>query len=238
MTGVQTCALPILELMGIPYTGSGILGSALSLNKIVAKELLRYHDILTPDFYVVKRDEFFNRKGLSYHLELPFVVKPVSQGSTIGISIVKDKADIDSAIRNAFEYEDEIFIEKYIDGILIAVGILGDQPLPIVEIHPGNGFYDYQSKYTKGMTEYIVPAKLEEEKYLWCQSMALNAHNTLYCKGVSRVDIIVGNDGRPYVLEVNTIPGMTETSLFPMAAKEMGLSFRDLVIKMLEIAVE
>ncbi|MFV1952139.1 MAG: D-alanine--D-alanine ligase [Nitrospinota bacterium] len=228
----------LLELMGTPYTGSGILGNALSLNKIIAKELLRCHDIMTPDFCVVKRDEFFNSRGFSSHLDLPFVVKPVSQGSTIGISIVKDKADIDSAVRKAFEYEDEIFIERYIDGILIAVGILGERPLPIIEIHPGKGFYDYLSKYTKGMTEYIVPARLEGEKYLWCQSMALNAHNVLCCKGVSRVDIIVGRDGRPYVLEVNTIPGMTETSLLPMAAKEMGLSFRDLVTKMLEMAVE
>ncbi|RLD97426.1 MAG: D-alanine--D-alanine ligase, partial [Aquificota bacterium] len=171
-------------------------------------------------------------------LSYPLVVKPAAEGSTIGVSIVDKEEVLEAALRKAYKYGDTVLVEEYIEGREITVGILGDEPLPVIEIIPETGFYDYRAKYTPGLTRYEVPAKLPRDIALMVQDMALLAHRALGCKDVSRVDFRLSEDGTPYVLEVNTIPGMTETSLLPKAAAAAGISFEELVLRILESALK
>lgn len=226
----------LLELMGIPYTGSGVLGSAISMNKVVSKELFERNQISTPSYEVIYKKNY----KTGYHLMFtpPLVVKPANGGSTIGVSIVNNLGKLEKAIQDAFKYDDCILVERFIDGTLLTAGVLGDAVLPIVEVLPKKGFYDYESKYTAGLTEYFVPARLKKKKFEECQKLALKCHEVMRCKGVTRTDMIMNASQKIFVLEVNTIPGMTETSLIPMAAKAAGIKFRDLVVKMLELAIE
>ena len=227
----------LLELMGIPYTGSGVLGSALSIDKAVSKELFERHQISTPSYEVInKRD--YDVMSYTGTIDLPIVVKPVKGGSTIGVSIVRRKDNLNAAIQNAFQYDDCVLAEKFIDGILITAGVLGDMALPVIEVHPKNGFYDYESKYTPGLTEYFVPARIDKKKLDECKKLALQCHKVLRCKGVTRTDMIMDRDQKIFVLEINTIPGMTETSLIPMAARAAGIEFKDLIMRILEMAIQ
>jgi len=222
----------MLELMGIPYTGSGVLASALALNKIMAKKIFIYEKIPTPPFEVVRREEIERRLD-QLSISLPFVVKPSREGSTLGVSIVKRPEEILPALQEAGEYDEEILVEAFVKGKEITVGILHEIPLPIIEIAPKSGFYDYYSKYTKGETEYIIPAPLNREKYLYAQEVSLRAFRALGCSDCARVDLMTDEEENPFVIDVNTMPGMTETSLLPKAAAYAGIPFEELVEKIL-----
>lgn len=226
----------LLELIGIPYTGSGVLGSALSMDKAASKEIFERHQISTPVYEVITKKDY--EAGYTVMLDLPVVVKPVAGGSTIGVSIVNRADELEGAIEGALKYDDRVLIEKFVDGMLLTVGVLGDTALPVIEICPKKGFYDYESKYTAGMTEYFVPARISKKKLEECQRIALKCHRVIRCKGVTRTDMIMDIAQNIFVLEINTIPGMTETSLIPIAAKGIGMEFKDLVLKILEEAVK
>ena len=163
-------------------------------------------------------------------------MKPSNQGSSIGVSIVREEKEWTIALELAFSYAEEILVEKFIEGKLLAIGMNGEQPMPIVHIQPKSGFYDYEAKYTSGKTEYICPAKLSLEETQRCQDTANKVYRVLRGNGMPRVDVILDSKGTPYVLEMNTIPGMTQTSLLPMAAKRSGMDFDDLVIEILKSA--
>lgn len=223
----------LLEYANIPYTGSGVLGSALAYDKVKSKEIFELYGIPTAPYQVFYRN---GRTEPSRKLELPVVVKPSNQGSSLGVSIVKRESEWEPAMNNAFTFSEEVLVEKFIDGRLVAMGMKGEQPLPIVNIRPKSGFYDYEAKYTRGKTEYICPAELSPEETARCQETALSVFRALKGKGVPRVDAIVDEKGIPHVLEMNTIPGMTPTSLLPMAAKQAGIDFEDLVLEILKYA--
>ena len=226
----------MLEMMGIPYTCSGVLGSAISMNKVISKELFERHKIPTPSYEVINKGDYKNDYAVK--LNLPLVIKPANGGSTIGVNVIDNTFRLASAIQNAFRYDDCILIEKFIDGILLTVGVLEDMTLPVIEVSPKKGFYDYESKYTPGMTEYFVPARIDKKKIAECQELALKCHKVLRCRGITRTDMIMDKSHNLFVLEVNTIPGMTATSLIPMAAKAAGIEFKDLIVKALEMAIE
>ncbi len=223
----------MLELMRIPYTGSGILASALALHKIMAKKIFLCEKIPTPPFEVVRRQEVGKDPLGNISLPLPLVVKPAREGSTIGISIVRTEEELTRALKEAGKYDEEILVEKFMKGREITVGILEDIPLPVIEIVPKSGFYDYHSKYTKGETQYIIPARLPREKYLFAQEMSLKAFQTLGCSGCARVDLMTDENDDSFVIDVNTMPGMTETSLLPKAANYVGIAFEELVERIL-----
>ncbi len=231
--GEDGCVQGLLEVMGIPYTGSGVSASAVCMDKLLTKEILEQHAIATPKFSVLRKDEAGNPPSVRY----PVVVKPLREGSTIGIHVVSGRKDLSSAMDNAFQYGDTILLEEYIAGREVTAGIIGDKPLPLIEIVPQGGFYDFNTKTTSGMAEYIVPAKLPSAVSRNMQDTALKAHKALGCRYVSRVDFRVDPAGQPYILEVNTIPGMTDTSLLPKAAGEAGISYDDLVEMILSSAL-
>jgi D-alanine-D-alanine ligase len=223
----------MLELMRIPYTGSGVLASALAIHKVMAKKFFLYEKIPTPSFEVFKRGEL--EKDLSRTVSLPFplVVKPAREGSTIGVSIVRKEEELAPALKEAGRYDEEILVEEFMKGKEITVGVLEDIPLPIIEIVPKSGFYNYHSKYTKGETQYIIPARIPREKYLYAQEIGLKAFQVLGCSGCARVDLMTDEEENPFVIDVNTMPGMTETSLLPKAADYAGIPFGDLVERIL-----
>jgi D-alanine-D-alanine ligase len=223
----------MLELMRIPYTGSGVLASALALHKIMAKKVFLCENIPTPPFEVLGRIEVGKNSLRTSSLSLPVVVKPAREGSTIGVSIVKKEEDLLPALKEAGKYDDEILVEKFMEGKEITVGVLEDIPLPIIEIVPKSGFYDYHSKYTKGETQYLVPAPMSREKYLYAQEISFKAFKALGCSGCARVDLMTDAEENPFVIDVNTMPGMTETSLLPKAASYAGIPFEDLVERIL-----
>jgi len=214
----------MLEIMGIPYTGSGVLASALAMNKVMAKRIFLYHNLPTPEFQVL------NKKDPEIKLTIipPLVVKPVCGGSTIGTSVVRSYEEIKTALQKASLYSDELLIEKYVEGTDLTVGILEGKPLPLIQIIPKSGFYDYSSKYTPGETEYRIPAPLPQEVTRRAQKLAVSAFQALQCSGVARVDLRLTPQEELTILEVNTIPGFTETSLLPMAAAKVGIDFPNL----------
>ena len=231
----------ILEEMKIPYAGSKTRASKLAIDKIDSREIFEKNNIPMPRYNVVVRGEVLpdepvsdNIKIFFEELSMPIVVKPSTQGSSIGLSMVDSENSLYKAVSNAFKYSDRVIIEEYIEGREITVGILEDRALPVVEIIPKNRFFDFEAKYNKGATDYKVPAEIDKEKYRECQEMALLAHKVLGARFFSRVDMILDKDGTPYILELNTIPGLTETSLLPLAAAEAGIDFNQLVLKILE----
>lgn len=228
----------ILEDLDIPYTGSGIMASKLALDKIASRKIFQIYGLSVPRYKVLHR--------LSYHedfilldgsFNFPLVIKPATHGSSIGLSIIDSRKELRRALDLAFSFDECILIEEYIKGREITVGILKDTPLPVIEIEPKNRFFDYQAKYKSGMTNYIVPANLKKEIADRAKYCALLAHRFLGCEGFSRVDMIL-KDTTPHILEVNTIPGLTRTSLLPKAAKVIGLSFNQLCLCLLELAYE
>lgn len=235
----------MLELLEIPYTGSGVLSSALAMDKTMSKKILALEGIPVPPGLTLRgradADEYLAafRAGTAEVL-CPCVVKPSRQGSTIGISIVDDPSEMAAALDTALHYDSEVLVEKFIDGIEITGPVLGNEPveaLPLVEIVPSSGFYDYEAKYTPGATDEIVPARLTPEQTRLAQDLAVRSHRALGCRGFSRTDMLVAEDGI-YVLEVNTIPGMTPTSLLPRSAEAAGISFAQLVDRMVQLALE
>jgi D-alanine-D-alanine ligase len=223
----------MLELMRIPYTGSGVLASALAMHKVMSKKFFLCEKIPTPRYEVFQREEIKKELPGKISLPLPIVVKPAREGSTIGVSIVRKDEELGPALAKAGEYDEEILVEEFMKGREITVGILENIPLPVIEIAPKSGFYDYHSKYTKGETQYILPARIPREKYLYAQEMSLKAFQKLGCTGVARVDLMTDENENPFVIDVNTMPGMTETSLLPMAARYAGIPFEDLVERIL-----
>ncbi|MCX5885863.1 MAG: D-alanine--D-alanine ligase [Proteobacteria bacterium] len=220
----------LLEVMGIPYTGSGVMASALSMNKVMSKKVFDFHKIPTPEFQygdvaALKGEKIDECCAIGF----PMVVKPVEEGSTIGITIVRKKRELAGAVKKASAFGDTVLFERFIRGREVTVGVLDGRPLPIIEIAPREGFYDYHAKYTKGFTEYILPARLKKTSYARVQEFGVKAYQALGCEGVARVDFMVDEEERPYCLEVNTVPGMTETSLLPKAAKAVGIDFNELV---------
>ncbi|MBI4650649.1 D-alanine--D-alanine ligase [Candidatus Desantisbacteria bacterium] len=222
----------MLEFLGIPYTGSEILASALAMNKIMAKKIFKSYGFPTPEYQVINKKNKKNKKILHY----PIVVKPNAQGSACGVSIASNDKELNSAIFEAFKFNDEVLLEKYIPGRELTVGILGDKALPIIEIISKKKFYDYEAKYTPGKSKHIVPAKLSLELTKKLQNTALAVHTALGCRDYSRVDIRMDNDNNFYILEINTLPGMTNLSLLPDAAKSAGIDFPDLVEKIVKMA--
>jgi D-alanine-D-alanine ligase len=221
---------------GIPYTGSGPESSRLALDKAAAKKIFKQHNIPTPDYIVIENkitEDILNK------IKLPAVVKPCNEGSSIGMSIADAYSDIMPAMEKAFAYDDKVIVEDYIQGEEIAVGILKEAPLPVIQIKPKERFYDYNSKYTEGGSSYIVPAALPEDIVSSAQSLGVSAHRALGCSTFSRVDMIVSKkDNSIAVLEVNTIPGFTKTSLLPKAAKAAGIDFPEMCLAMLEPLME
>lgn len=237
----------LLEILDIPYTGPGVYSSIIGFDKAISKEIFQLEGIPTPPFYALSQGAF-KEMGASgalgnivKKLGLPLMVKPARQGSALGIKYVKTAQELPGALIGALSYDHKVIIEKYTVGTEVAVSLLGnDNPalLPIVEIVPKKEFFDFEAMYTMGQTEYFVPARLSKETTRKVEETALKVHQLLQCRDVSRVDMIVGKDGVPYVLELNTGPGMTETSLLPMAAEAAGISFPELVEKIVQMALK
>ena len=234
-----------LETLGIPYTGSGVRASAVGMHKAATKTLLAAHGIPLPAGTVVRE---YDRPSLvkvlrQTKLELPVVVKPVSQGSTIGVTVVRRAGQWKEALDLAHRYDPEVIVESYIPGHEAAVSILGTaaegpQVLPAIEIVAPDGFYDFSAKYQKGKTRYLCPAPLPPKVVHYISELARRTYEVLGCEGAARVDFRITPRGRPYVLEINTVPGMTETSLLPMAAAQVGMTYDDLVEQILKSALD
>ena len=227
--------------MGIVYTGSGVEASRLAFDKVASKQVFLKEDIATPAFHVLikgnKQEKMLSQFPCPPTIKNPLVVKPAREGSTLGVSITKGEEEYLSALDRAFRYDGKIFVEEYIDGREVTVGILNSSPLPVIEILPRKEFFDFQAKYTDGLTDFKVPAPLPWDVYQETQALALRAHRALGCRGMSRVDLKVNSSGNPYVLEVNTIPGMTLLSLLPKAAQAAGIGFSQLCCRLIEIAL-
>jgi D-alanine-D-alanine ligase len=226
----------MLEDAGIPYTGSGVEASAAALDKAVSKDLFIKNSIPVPKHVVLIKGRPY--PGALDELGMPIVVKPHLEGSSIGLSIVNDKNLLQDAIDKAFEYGDKVILEEYINGRELTVGILNDEALPVIEIVPKNKIYDYDAKYKDSATKYLVPAPISEDVSKNARRLGVMAHKTLGCRSFSRVDMMMAPSGDIFVLEVNTIPGMTERSLLPKAARATGLRFGSLCVKILEAAVK
>ena len=223
-----------LNNLGVKYTGSNKEASVICINKHVSKEIVKKNNYLTPDWVILNKDE--NDPDIS-NLSFPLVVKPNSEGSTIGLSIIQNESEVMEAIKLAKNYDDNVLIESFIKGREITVGIIDGKSYPIVEIIPSHEIYDYECKYTKGLTDYICPAEIEEKTSKTIQKIALEIHKLLKCRHYSRVDFRLDEDDKPWFLEINTHPGMTETSLLPKSASASGLDFNSLVNKIINKAL-
>jgi D-alanine-D-alanine ligase len=230
----------LLEIVGIPYTGSGVSACMRCADKVVAKHAMRDAGVPTPDFFAFSETAFKQLgaadtlPAIEERLGFPVVVKPADQGSALGIRFAPDAGAVPAALVAAFSYSHKVLLERAIDGRELAVSILGDEALPIVEAIPiGEDFYDFEARYEIGRTEFVCPAELDAEVTARAQALALEVHRLLGCRDLSRVDLMLDRDGAPWVLEVNTVPGMTETSLLPQAADAAGVDFDELVGRIL-----
>jgi D-alanine-D-alanine ligase len=225
----------ILEKHGVAYTGDGVEASRAAFNKILSKEKFREHGVVTPDWEVIE-------VGQRPTISVPLVVKPARQGSTVGVVIVKDASELDSAMTEAAKYDRKLLIEKFVSGRELTIGILGDQALPILEIIPKGGFYDFNNKYpflnpqAGGGAEHVCPARIDSNKTKQVQKQALHAFRALGLVVYGRVDVLLPDSGNPSVLEVNTIPGMTEASLLPEAAAAAGINYVDLCARIIALS--
>ena len=217
----------LLEKKGIPYTGSGPFASNATFDKVLSKRIFVDNGIPTPSYEVL-------RTGIKRKLPLPVVVKPARQGSSIGVHRVFSEAEWPAALKDAFTHDANVIVEAYIKGRELTVGIVGVEVLPVIEIVAPDDWYGYDAKYVKGKTNYLVPAPLDEQISRTCQNLALQAFNALGCRSMGRVDMRLSEDGKPYVLELNSIPGFTETSLLPKAAAESGLNFSALCDRIIQ----
>lgn len=222
----------LLEIREMPYTGSGMIASVSCMDKVITKRMLRDAGISTPACLIVNKKESGIKEKIMERFSLPVVIKPASQGSSIGVEIVKEEAQLDEALANAFKYSRDILVEEFIGGKELTVSMMQKDgevvALPVIHIAPHSGTYDYHSKYTKGATEYICPADLDEETTKKVQEISKQAYEVLGCSGVARADVMLDEEGNGYVLEINTVPGMTATSLVPKAAAAAGISFPEL----------
>ena len=224
----------MLEVMGIPFSGSGVLASAICIDKALTKLIVSGLGVSVPLSCTVKAADEVSTACRDLKLTVPVVVKPNREGSTLGTRIVQDEHQLEEAVHTALGYDKKVLIEDYIQGTEITVGLINGRTLPALEVVPTSGFYDYEAKYTPGMTEYIVPARIAPDVADRVERDSLHLADMLGLEGVARADFIINSDGTPYFLEVNTVPGMTETSLVPKAAAYAGISFDELVENMLE----
>jgi len=240
--GEDGCIQGLLEMLGIPYTGSGVMASAVAMNKVATKRVLSAAGIPTAPFAVIDIERGVDAEVARMVSEfgLPVVVKPVSEGSSIGITIADSVEELNQAVRRAVYEFGKVYCEAFLAGREITVGVLGTngsaRALPVLELRPKNRFYDFEAKYTHGLTEFVLPAELPPALTTLVQEVAVKAHRALGCAGMSRVDMIVTADGVPNVLEINTIPGFTDLSDLPAQAKEAGMSFDELVFEILKTA--
>lgn len=233
--GEDGCVQGLLELARIPYTGSSVLASALAMDKLKAKEMFRLHNVPTPPYYTVQAQGGLDDvEGTHGSFGFPAVVKPRGEGSSLGVTRVDAMAALGPALDLAFAYDDTAIVERFVSGTEINVGILDGEVLGAIEIAPRRGLYDYEAKYTPGMTEYFMPARLSKARYRGVLNLAERAARALGCTGAVRVDLLVTSGENEYVLEVNTLPGLTPTSLLPMIAAEAGYDFGALCEAILE----
>ena len=232
-----------LEMINMPYTSSGVLSSAVTMDKVATKHLFRSAGISTP------KSRFLHKRDLNSSLtaeiieefSLPVVVKAASQGSSIGVEIVEKADELEAALKNSFKYDDVVLIEEFIKGRELSIPVYGNEEkktLPVIEITTNSGRYDYKSKYTKGESYHIIPAPLDDEVTQKVQKLCIDACTVADCKGMVRVDVMLSEDNVPYALEINSVPGMTETSLVPDAARSVGIDFGSLCEMILQMAVE
>lgn len=231
-----------LDMLGIPYTGSGVLAAAITMDKAASKRIFVAEGISTPRAHTYQRYEMKRElsKEIAGEFSFPVVVKAASQGSSIGVYIVEDAAELSKSLEDAFSYDDEVLVEEFVRGREITVAVWGNaeekEAMPIIEITTLSGRYDYNSKYTKGASTHIVPARLSEDKTREIQELAVKTFAACRCCGVARVDMMLDENEVPYVIEVNSVPGMTETSLVPDAARAMGIEFPELCERILKMA--
>ena len=234
----------LLEMRNVKYTGSDVFSSAITLDKDISKIIFKRNGVKTPGWVTLYNNKLNNakvlRKSINEVTGFPCVIKPNDEGSTVGLTIaqpeITDKG-FTNALDLAFSYSDKVIIEQYIKGRELTVPVIGHEAYPVIEIKPKDGFYDYLHKYTKGMTEYVCPAELDSNIEKHAKEVALNAHNSLQCSVYSRVDFILSDKNELHCLEVNTLPGMTETSLVPKSAKALDISFAELIDKIIQISL-
>jgi D-alanine-D-alanine ligase len=234
----------LLEILDIPYTGSGVLACVRSMDKVLAKHLMVERGIPTPDFYAFNETAFRELGAaealgaIEERLDFPIVVKPSSQGSALGIKFARTPADVPAALVAAFSYDSKVLLERHVDGRDLAVSILDGKPLPVVEAVPqGDEFYDFEARYEIGRTAFVCPAELPGDLTSQTQELALRVYELLGCEAFARVDLMLDASGELTVLEANPIPGLTETSLLPQAAEAAGISFDELVGRIVELSL-
>lgn len=230
----------LCELLELPYVGSGVLASALAMDKVMSKELFSHNGLPTPDYVVLRRGQAVDVAAVTAALGPKTVVKPANEGSSVGMSIVHEPDELPAALDKAFAHDRCVLVERFVSGIEVTVGVIGNDepvPLPTLEVEPEHEFYDYESKYVPGMSRHIIPARTSEQLRAECQRLAVEAHLLLGCRGMSRSDTIVTPDGEVLLLEVNTIPGMTRTSLLPDSARAAGMEFDVLCTRLVELAL-
>lgn len=241
--GEDGTAQELLEILGIPFTGPSVAACVRCIDKSLSKYDLRAAGIPTPDWFAFNETAFRELgaadalAGLEGRLGFPLVIKPSRGGSALGVKFAERQADVPAALVSAFSYDDRVLLERFVDGRELAVSVLGDEPLPVVEAIPQGGDYDFEARYEIGRTSFVCPAQLDDSETAAVTEAALAAYETLGCSGFSRVDLILAEDG-PQVLEVNAIPGLTDTSLLPQAAEAAGMSFEQLVERIVELALE
>lgn len=231
----------VLEFLGLPYTGSGVMASALTMDKLRTKQVWQAVGLPVSPYVALDRRQYSEMAANALlatftHLGLPLIVKPSREGSSVGMSKVNTLSELPAALEEAFRHDDDILVEKWLSGPEYTVAILGDEVLPSIRIQPAGTFYDYEAKYLSDDTQYFCPSGLSDEKEQELAGLAMAAYRAVGCSGWGRVDFMLDSDGAFYLLEVNTSPGMTSHSLVPMAARQRGLTFSHLVVKILELA--
>lgn len=230
----------LLELLGIPYVGSGVLASALAMDKVMSKHIYAHAGLPTPDYVALRASDTWSAKEITDRLGEKTVVKPANEGSAIGVTIAHTSVELPAAVEAAFEFDTSVLVECFVAGVEGTVGVIGNDELlalPMIEIVPEHEFYDYESKYVPGMSRHIIPARVSPEVSAECERVALEAHRVLGCRGLSRSDTMIDADGSVFLLETNTIPGMTSTSLLPDAARAAGIEFPDLCDRLVRLAL-
>lgn len=241
--GEDGCIQGLLEILDIPYTGSRVMASALAMNKKISKDIAAYHLIPTPAFAAFDCRQDLKRActEAAARLNFPLMVKPCEEGSSLGVARVDIEEELLGVVRAACRDYDIVLAEEFIDGEEVTVGLLekesGLQALPVLKLVPKNGFYDFEAKYQKGMTEFILPADIPDETAARCSDLAIRVHRVIGCRGFSRVDFMIDSDGEPQFTEINTLPGMTDTSDLPAQAAAAGISYDELVETMLSSAL-
>ncbi|GKV81902.1 MULTISPECIES: D-alanine--D-alanine ligase [Pectobacterium] len=231
----------VLEFLGLPYTGSGVMASALTMDKLRTKQVWQAVGLPVSPYVALDRRQYSETAANALlakftHLGLPLIVKPSREGSSVGMSKVNTLSELPAALEEAFRHDDDILVEKWLSGPEYTVAILGDEVLPSIRIQPAGTFYDYEAKYLSDDTQYFCPSGLPDEQEQALAGLAMAAYRAVGCSGWGRVDFMLDSDGAFYLLEVNTSPGMTSHSLVPMAARQRGLTFSQLVVKILELA--